>query len=82
MQMYMWTATTVARQSSPVLRRAVACPGGARRNVGLSPPTWPRALRWSSTVLCSPPSLAVQGTLPHPGLTGLGAQSSPPDASA
>lgn len=42
------------------------------KNVGLPPPTWPGSWRLSSMGLCSPPSLAMQGTPPSSGLTGLG----------
>lgn len=42
------------------------------RNVGLPPPTWLRSRRLSSTELFSPPFLAIQGTPPSSGLTGLG----------
>lgn len=54
--------------------RRVPAPWGRAEERGLAPPTGPEPLG-AQVGLGSPPSLAI--LLPHPGLTGLGAQSSP-----
>lgn len=60
------------RQWKSLIDRVGPQPVAGLRNVGLPPPTWPGSERLSSMGFCSPPFLAIQGTPPSAGLTGLG----------
>lgn len=68
-----WRPPQGIRQWKPLIGDRVGPqPVAVLRNVGLPPPTWPGSERLSFMGFCSPPFLAIQGTPPSAGLTGLG----------
>lgn len=72
--MHVWKMPTEHQMWKPLIGEDGADPQSMAglRNVGLPPPTWPGSQRLSPTELFSPPFLAIQGTPPSSGLTGLG----------